>query len=268
MKTSILPTFKSSYSVSEANSSTYCTLQWRRNQLLVKSSGTVKQPYMPLLDTYESLRKCLQHSPIKLVRIDPSLGEEKLKLWADAAMSASKPIYLRIGAARRQSKSDNYSLWWLKRLSEWMIATVVLLLISPLMLLLALLMKNDVKEPLFERSWYVGERGRLFKLIKFRTTFINKKIDCKVLEHKETVEEQTTSIGRWMRKYGLDNLPQLLNVIRGEMGLFGSRCWTLEDEVKLNPEAQKQLNNLPGMMNSWEVSPKETNILHLDSQIS
>jgi len=268
MKTSIIPTLNNSCNVSEANSSSYCTLQWRRNQLLVKSSGTVKQPHMPLLDTYESLRKCLEHSSVKLVRIDPKLGEEKVRLWADAATSASKPIYLRISAAQKQPKPNSYSLWWLKRLSEWMIASVVLILVSPLMLLLALLMKIDAKAPLFERSWYVGERGRLFQLIKYRTISRNQKIGSKGLENKDAAEERTTLLGRWMAKYGLNNLPQLLNVIRGEMGLFGSRCWTLEDAVMLTPEAQKQLNNLPGIMSSWEVEAEESNILHLDSQTS
>ncbi len=262
MKTDLLATVNNSSSVSEANSSIYCTLQWRRNQLLVKPIGTVKQPYMPLLDTYESLKECLQHSSVNLVRIDPKLGEEKVKLWADAAYSASKPIYLQIGTDRKQPKSNSNFLSSMKRLCEWAIATVVLLVVSPLMLLLSALMKIDVQAPLFERSWYVGERGRLFKLIKFRTTSVNQKI-----ENKE-ITKATTLLGKWMRKYGLDNLPQLLNVIRGEMGLFGSRCWTLEDAVRLTPLSQKQLNNLPGIMGSWEVETEESSILHLDSQTS
>ncbi|MEO1427843.1 MAG: heterocyst development glycosyltransferase HepC [Cyanobacteria bacterium J06633_8] len=256
MKTSIRPTLNDSCNVAESNSSTYCTLQWRRNQLLVKPVGTVKQPHMPLLDNDESLRECLEHSSVKLVRIDPKLGEEKVKLWANAANSASKAIYLRIGAVRKQSKYSSNLLWWLKRVSEWAMANVILLAISPLMLLLAVLMKIEAQTPLFERSWYVGERGRLFQSIKFRTTSV------------KATEEKTTQLGNWMVKYGLNNLPQLLNVIRGEMGLFGSRCCTLEDAVKLTPETQKQLNNLPGMMSSWELEAEESNILHLDSQIS
>lgn len=263
MTISIVPTLNNTCSVVEPLRSSYCTLQWRRNQLLVKSSGTIKQPYMPFLDTYESLRECLKHSSVKLVRIDPKLGEEKVRLWADACNSASKPIYLRTVTARKQSKLDGSLWWWLKRLTEWMIASVVLLVVSPLMLLLAALMKIDAQEPLFERSWYVGERGKLFKSIKYRTTSVNQ-----TKYHQAVNKENTTQLTRWMRKYGLDNLPQLLNVIHGEMGLFGSRCWTLEDAVRLNPEAQEQLNNLPGIIGSWEVETEESNILHLDSQTS
>ena len=256
MKTDLLPTANNSSSVSEPNSSTYCTLQWRRNQLLVKPIGSVKQPYMPLLDSYESLKECLQHSSVNLVRIDPKLGEEKVKLWASAAVWASKPIYLQIGTDQKQPKPNSDFLLSMKRFSDRAIATVVLLIVSPLMLLLAALMKIDAQAPLFERSWYVGERGKLFKLIKFRTTFLNRQ------------EEKTTHLGNWMRKYGLNNLPQLLNVIRGEMGLFGSRCWALEDAMRLSPASVRQLNNLPGIIDSWKVETEEPNILHLDSQTS
>ena len=256
MKTDLLPTANNSSSVSEPNSSTYCTLQWRRNQLLVKPIGSVKQPYMPLLDSYESLKECLQHSSVSLVRIDPKLGEEKVKLWEDAAVWASKPIYLHLGTDRKQPKPNSYFLFWIKRFCSGAIATVVLLVFSPLMLLLAALMKIDAQAPMFERSWHVGERGRLFKLFKFSTASVNQK------------EQGTTQLRKWMCKYGLNNFPQLLNVVRGEMGLFGSRCWTLEDAVRLAPEVQKQLNNLPGIMGSWEVEAEESNILHLDSQTS
>jgi lipopolysaccharide/colanic/teichoic acid biosynthesis glycosyltransferase len=211
---------------------------------------------MPLLDTDESLTECLQHSSVSLVRIDPKLGQEKIKLWANAAARASKPIYLRIDTDPKQFKPNRSFLSSMKRFCSGAIATVALLIVSPLMLLLAALIKIDARAPLFERSWYVGERGRLFKLIKFRTTSVFQKY------------EKTTQLGNWMRKYGLNNLPQLLNVIRGEMGLFGSRCWTLEDAVKLTPALQKQLNNLPGIMGSWEVETKESNLLHLDSQTS
>ncbi|MGB3652906.1 MAG: heterocyst development glycosyltransferase HepC [Rivularia sp. (in: cyanobacteria)] len=266
MTISIVPTLDNSLTVSESNSSTYCTLQWRRNQLLVKTNGTIKQPYMPLLDNHESLKECLKHSSVELVRIDPNLGEEKVKLWANACMSVSMPIYLRISAAQKQPKPTTL-LWRLKRLSEWAIASVVLLVVSPLMLMLAVLMRIDAQAPLFERSWYVGERGKLFQLIKYRTFCVNQKNDRPRL-NTEKASSKTTQLARWMRKYGLDNLPQLLNVIRGEMGLFGSRCWTLEDAVKLTPENQKQLNNLPGIMSSWEVEAEESNILHLDSQTS
>lgn len=252
MKTSVLSVLNDKHKVSESNNPQYCTLQWRQNQLLVRSAGAIKQPYMPSLENYESLRECLQYSSAKLVRIDPSLGEEKVRLWADAAASASKPIYLRISAARRLIKPNSNLLWWLKRLSELVIANAVLVLLSPLMLFLAALMKIDSQAPLFERSWYVGERGKLFKLIKYNTS----------------VNQETTQLRKWIVKYGLDNLPQLFNVIRGEMGLFGSRCWTLEDAVRLNPEAQKQLNNIPGIMTSWEAETDDSSLLHLDKQMS
>jgi lipopolysaccharide/colanic/teichoic acid biosynthesis glycosyltransferase len=68
-----------------------------------------------------------------------------------------------------------------------------------------------------------------------------------------------------MRKYNLDNLPQLFNVVKGEMSLIGPRCWTLEEAVRLSSEKQRKLNKLPGITGSWEVETN-SNKLHLDSQ--
>ncbi|MEA5597607.1 heterocyst development glycosyltransferase HepC [Rivularia sp. UHCC 0363] len=265
MTTSIVPTLYNSDSALESNSLPYCTLQWRRNQLLVKYKGTIKQPYMPLLDNHESLKECLKHSSVKLVRIDPELGEEKVRLWADACAEASKPIYLCIGADK-SLKPNSLFLWCLKRLTERAIASVFLVVLSPLMLLLGLLMKVDAQAPIFERSWHVGERGKLFKIIKYRTN-ADQNIYSQDLENRE-IQENTLQLTSWMHKSGLENLPQLLNVLRGEIGLFGSRCWTLEEAISLTPEAKKQLNHLPGIMGSWEVEAESNILQHLDSQTS
>ncbi|NJM70290.1 MAG: sugar transferase [Scytonema sp. RU_4_4] len=282
MTTSIIPTLQNYYSVKQQqdNPSQYCTLQWRQGQLLVMLPGVIKQPYMPSMDKKESLVECLKHSPANLIRIDPKLGEARLKFWADACEEANKPIFLRIPSSDKQSKPVDSALWWLKRLTDWITALIFLLTVSPIMLGLILLMCISSPEPklLFSCQWRVGERGRLFKVFKFRTTTLSKKaIRDEAITQSTTLAYQDnlcdgensqnlTTLGRWMRKYGLDNLPQLLNVLRGEMSLTGVRCWTLEDAVRLNPEAQRQLNRLPGIMRSWEVEA-ESNLLHLDSQI-
>ena len=283
MTTSIKPTLQNSYTVKpqpQDNPSQYCTLQWRQDQLIVMPSGVVKQPYMPPLDKKGLLVECLKRSPINLVRIDPKLGEARLKFWADACFAASKPIFLRIPSSDKQPKPVGSVLWWLKRLTEWLTAFVFLLAVSPIMLGLVLLMRVSSPEPgsLFSCQWHIGERGKLFKVFKFRTTTLTQKASEDAIAKvavpsaigyqsglcDEEDEQNLTTLGLWMRKYGLDNLPQLLNVLRGEMSLTGPRCWTLEDAVRLSPEAQRNLNRLPGIMGSWEVEA-ESNLLHLDS---
>lgn len=281
MTTSIKATLQNSYTVKQQqqdNPLQYCTLQWRRDQLLVMPSIVVKQPYMPPLDKKGLLVECLKRSPVNLVRIDPKLGEARLRFWADACLAANKPIFLRIPSSDKQPKPVGSVFSWLKRLTEWLTALVFLLAVSPIMLGLVLLMRVSSPEPrsLFSCQWHIGERGKLFKIFKFRTTTLTQKTSVDAarstmpsIAYQSGLcdgedEQNLTTLGLWMRKYGLDNLPQLLNVLRGEMTLTGPRCWTLEDAVRLSPEAQRNLNKLPGIMGSWQVEA-ESNLLHLDS---
>jgi len=241
MTTSIIPTLQDLYDVTsqhQDNPSGYCTLQWRRGKLLVKLPGRVKQPYLPSLNNQRSLVECLQHSPVSLVSIDPKLGEALLRFWADACEQAHKPIFLHIPPGNKLPKQANQPL---QRLIDWIAALMLLLLVSPVMLGLVVLMQAYSPGSLFCREWHVGERGKLFRAIRF----------CSTTKHN------ITPLGRWMCKYSLDNLPQLFNVLRGDISLTGSRSWTLEDAV--------QLNKLPEITASWEVEA-QPHLLHLDSQ--
>ncbi|MEH2168406.1 MAG: heterocyst development glycosyltransferase HepC [Nostoc sp.] len=237
MTTSIIPTLNNLYDVTQSHQDNrgYCTLQWRRGKLLVKPLGRVKQPYLASLDNKRSLVECLQHSSVSLVSIDPKLGEALLKFWADACEAAQKPIFLSIPAGK---KLPNQPFRQLQRAIDWIAAFVLLLLVSPVILGLIVLMQVYSPGSLFCHEWRVGERGKLFQAMSFCT-------------------HNTTLLARWMGKYNLDNLPQLFNVLRGDMSLTGSRCWTLEDAV--------QLNKLSEITASWEVEA-QSHLLHLDSQ--
>ncbi|MUH00042.1 sugar transferase [Scytonema sp. UIC 10036] len=275
MTTSIIPTIQSYYTVKQQpqdNPPQYCTIQWRRNQLLVMPPGQVKQPYMPSLHQKHLLVECLKATPATLVRIDPKLGEARLQFWADACQAADLPIFLRIPSTDSQPKISSSLQGALKRLSNWLVALIFLIAFAPLILGLVSLMYLHSKGPIFSCQWHIGERGRLFKVIKFRTTVTSQKAFEEDAVYQNSLgdrkdKEELTVLGRWMRKYGLDNLPQLLNVLRGEMSLTGPRCWSLKDAVRLNFEAQRHLNRLPGIMGLWEVEA-ESDLLHLDSQIS
>ncbi|GAB1544300.1 hypothetical protein NUACC21_69760 [Scytonema sp. NUACC21] len=226
---------------------------------------------MPSLQKMQPLVECLKHSPATLVRIDPKLGEARLKFWADACLAADKPIFLRIPRVHSRPKLISPIFGIVRRLTEWIGALILLLAASPMIVLLVLLMQIHSSGPVFSRQWHVGERGRLFKAIKFRTTAASKKAFEDTTAYQSSLydgesEEELTVLGRWMRKYGLDNLPQLLNVLRGEMSLTGPRCWSLKDAVRLNPERQGHLNKLPGIMGTWEVE-SQSSLLHLDSQV-
>lgn len=243
MTTSIISPLDTCHSETQTqkdNRQPYCTLVWRRDQLLVKPLGKLKQPYLSVLDNEQSLVECLKHSSVKLVRIDPKLGEAKLNLWAHACEQASKPLYLRINSGKKYHASESPLLKVFKRLADWIVALLFVLVISPLVLGLGLLMGLSSSENLLEREWHVGERGRLFRGFKFRATPV-------------------------IKKTGLHNLPLLLNVLRGEMNLTGPRCWTLAEALELSDKEQQQLNQLPGVVGSWQVEEAKSNQLILDS---
>ena len=108
-----------------------------------------------------------------------------------------------------------------KRLLDLAIAVPALIVTAPLLAVLALLIRLDSSGPVLFRQKRLGYRGRLFDILKLRT--------MKVLEDGETIEQarrddaRTTRVGRWLRAFSLDELPQLINVIKGEMSLIGPR---------------------------------------------
>ena len=279
MATSIIPSINKSHSLThqcqdnQKSRLSYCSIQWRQGQLLVKRPGQLKQPFLTPLENQEYLVKCLKHSPVNLVRIDPVLGETKVKLWTDACEKAAKPIFLRVPSIVRQGKLNTFIWQRLRRVIEWLAALIFLVFLAPVMLGIMAFMRLNSNESLFEREWHIGERGRLFRLFKFRTNRINASVlDSELIDYQESLNKlegryNFIAFEKWMGKYGLENLPQLFNVLRGEISLFGSRCWTLEEAVRLSPQQQQKLNKLPGMIGLWRVEP-EANLLHLDSQTS
>jgi hypothetical protein len=223
MTTSIITSLENFYDVTQQHEDCYSksyTLLWRRGKLLVKPQGRVKLSYLPSLNNQRSLVECLKHSPIDFVSIDAKLGEDLLQFWADACEQAHKPIFLRISPSNKQLKQNNQNLRWLQRIIDWIVAFSLLLFLTPVILGLIVLLQFYSPESLFCYEWRVGEKGRLFRAVKFSTT----------------PNHNITLLGRWMHKYNLNNLPLLFNVLRGDMSLIGSRCWTLADVTRLVTE--------------------------------
>lgn len=236
------------------------TLIWRQKQLLLTLSPTQTTPSLPALESEQMLADCLERSPIHLVKLTPDIGEAGLALWADACAKVNKPAYLSVPSIAALPKKQNRLKWWLKRVIDWSAAALLILVVGPLMLGLIFLMLLQSPGPIFFSQWRVGERGKLFRILKFRTMVTGAE-----LYHHQVMGQQTglhkcendpriTPIGRWMRKYSLDELPQLLNVLRGEMSLVGPRPWALYDAVRLSPSVRQRLNALPGITGIWQIT--------------
>lgn len=108
-----------------------------------------------------------------------------------------------------------------KRIFDWLASTFGLLVLAPLLLLVAVWIKLDSSGPVFFRQERVGRRGGVFRIHKFRTMVT----DAERLGLQLTVgtDVRVTRVGQWLRKYKLDELPQLLDVWLGNMSLVGPR---------------------------------------------
>ena len=238
----------------------YYTLTWRQKQLLLTLSSTQTTLPLPALESEQLLAGCLERSPIHLVKLTPEIGEAGLALWANACAKVNKAAYLRVPSIANLPKKQSQWKWWLKRLVDWSAASLLLLVIGPLMLGLSFLILLQSPGPIFFSQWRVGERGKLFRILKFRTMVTGAELyHHQVMGHQAGLHKcendpRVTPIGRWMRKYSLDELPQLLNVLRGEMSLVGPRPWALYDAVRLSPAVRQRLNALPGITGIWQVT--------------
>jgi undecaprenyl-phosphate galactose phosphotransferase/putative colanic acid biosynthesis UDP-glucose lipid carrier transferase len=109
----------------------------------------------------------------------------------------------------------------LKRTIDLIGASVGLLLLSPLMLVTALLIKLESRGPIFFTQWRSGFNGRLFRIFKFRSMKVLE--DGPVIRQAMRNDPRVTRMGHWLRRTNIDELPQLINVVRGDMSLVGPR---------------------------------------------
>ena len=155
----------------------------------------------------------------------------------------------------------------LKRAIDLTSALLGGLLISPLLLLIAIWIKLDSRGPVFYGHTRIGQEGRRFKAWKFRSMIpdADRVLQDYLERHPELQAEwvatqklkndpRVTRVGRWLRKLSLDELPQLWNVIRGEMSLVGPRPIVQEELAKYGEKGVLYLKVKPGMTGLWQVS--------------
>ena len=151
----------------------------------------------------------------------------------------------------------------LKRSFDLIVATLGLVVISPLLLLIALAIKLSSRGPVLYRSVRPGMAGRPFSCLKFRTMREHAdqiQVDLESLNEKSGAlfkirnDPRLTRVGRALRRFSLDELPQLWNVVRGEMSLVGPRPLPVRDFERLQEWHKKRYLVLPGITGLWQVS--------------
>ncbi len=150
-----------------------------------------------------------------------------------------------------------------KRVIDVFAAGLALLLISPVLLGVALVVKYTSKGPIFFRQQRCGLNGRRFTLYKFRTMVqdaesrlidLKKHNEMKGPAFKMENDPRVTSIGKWLRKLSIDELPQLWNVVRGEMSLVGPRPPIPAEVNEYDGWHRRRLTMRPGLTCLWQVS--------------
>lgn len=148
-----------------------------------------------------------------------------------------------------------------KRVIDAILATIALIILSPLFAIIAIAIKLDSKGPVFFEHKRIGKNGKIIKLYKFRSMVVNAEELIKsftpeqMKEYKEnyklTNDPRITRVGKFLRKTSLDELPQLLNIINGDLSIIGPRPVVADELEKYGVNKDKFLSVTPGLTGYW-----------------
>ncbi|HSS21580.1 MAG TPA: sugar transferase [Pyrinomonadaceae bacterium] len=152
----------------------------------------------------------------------------------------------------------------IKRMIDIVVAVTLLLLLCPLLAIVALAIKLDSPGPILFIQKRMGFNKRQFRMLKFRTMCVDAEARMKDLEHlneksgpifKITNDPRMTRAGKWLRRASIDELPQLINVLLGEMSIVGPRPLSIRDAMRMEVAWQKRRFSVkPGLTCLWQVS--------------
>ncbi|WP_083673299.1 sugar transferase [Limosilactobacillus caccae] len=165
----------------------------------------------------------------------------------------------------KEKIKSRYIYNFFKRIFDFLASLLGLILLSPLMVVIAFLIKKEDDGPVFYKQTRVGKDGKEFQMFKFRSMFVNADRMLDELKSHNDVEgpmfkmkddPRITKIGHFIRKHSLDELPQFFNVIKGDMSLVGPRP-PLPSEVEEYSQYDKQrLLVIPGCTGLWQATER------------
>jgi exopolysaccharide biosynthesis polyprenyl glycosylphosphotransferase len=149
----------------------------------------------------------------------------------------------------------------LKTVLDVALSLAALVVLAPLCLLIGVLIKLDSAGPVIYRRRVLGVNGKQFDAYKFRTMHVNgaqllqpEALARLQVDHKLKVDPRITRVGKWLRKFSLDEIPQLVNVLRRQMSLVGPRMITPAEAEKYGRQRMNLLSVKPGITGLWQVS--------------
>jgi exopolysaccharide biosynthesis polyprenyl glycosylphosphotransferase len=162
---------------------------------------------------------------------------------------------------------DRYFATKVKGVIDFFLSAIILILISPFMLAIAVAIKLDDGGPVFFNQIRVGRHGRLFNCLKYRTMVTNaEELKEKIMDLNEQEgpvfkiknDPRVTRVGRFLRKTSLDELPQFLNVLMGDMSIVGPRPPIPSEVKQYKRELKRRLSINPGITCIWQVSGRNS----------
>lgn len=245
--------------------------------------GSQLLPGVPILGPVDSVATLVRHHGIQeIIVASTALSRERLlELFRsfgsaeDITIRMSSGLYEILTTGVEVQEIGNVPLlsinkvrltgadMFLKRMLDLLVSSIVLLVSWPLMLAIAIAVKLDSSGPIFYKRRVVGVSGKPFSALKFRTMYVD--ADERLARDSELRREfeenyklkndpRVTRMGRFLRRTSLDELPQLFNVLRGQMSLVGPRMITSEERARYGKWRMNLSTVKPGITGLWQVS--------------
>jgi exopolysaccharide biosynthesis polyprenyl glycosylphosphotransferase len=209
----------------------------------------------------------LQHYPV-MVHTVPGLLDLAFTRTSVGTLAGIPLISLRESVLNEPQR-------FLKRLFDIGVSLLALLVLSPIMLIIAVLIKLESPGPVFFLQERIGEHGKRFKMIKFRSMYqdaekrwqdVARRDATGALIHKQALDPRITPLGQTLRRTSLDELPQLINVLRGEMSLVGPRPEMPYIVAEYEAWQWQRFRVPPGMTGWWQINGRSDKPMHLHTE--
>jgi exopolysaccharide biosynthesis polyprenyl glycosylphosphotransferase len=211
----------------------------------------LNDPLMPQDQIVSMLRMCEDRKIV--VSMLPSIG--RIPTMSVIAMYAGGQVLLRERRAPERIYYDK-----MKRLVDFVATTLMLIVFSPILIMIALWVKLDSPGPVFFTQERVGKNGKPFKMFKFRSMHID--APKYAVSPSTKFDPRITKSGRFLRKSSLDELAQLFNVFRGDMSLVGPRPEMAFIVDQYNRFQRARLQVKPGITGLWQISADRSIAIH------
>ena len=192
---------------------------------------------------------------------------------ASAEASAGATRWEPVAHLALRGPPNSFYAWIGKPLFDRVVAALLFVLTLPIVLLVALAVVIVIGPPVLFRQRRAGRDGVAFSVLKFRTMRPDRRsarrpvIEDRRTTHKSERDPRHTRLGRQLRKWSLDELPQLWNVIRGDMSLVGPRPELVEVVERYEPWQRQRHLVRPGITGLWQVSRRGEGLMHLYTDV-